>query len=226
MRRLEGAREYLDRPLPAAARRATLDDVHRLNHRFGGYRLTLMELDRLGAGEPARPLLVADIGGARGDFAARAVAWGRRRGRPVRVIVVDRDAAVLGDRPDDRAILAVRADATALPFRPGGLDVVTASLTLHHLEPEAAVRGLAEMRAAARLGVIVNDLLRTPVTLLLVWVATRLFTRHPYSRHDGPVSVRRAYAPEEIAALAGRAGLGRPHIRRFPFLGRLVAVLA
>jgi hypothetical protein len=80
------------------------------------------------------------------------------------------------------------------------------------------------MRGAARLGVIVNDLLRTRVSLALVWLATRLLARHPMSRHDGPLSVRRAYSPDELRALAARAGLGRLVVRRYPLLGRVVAI--
>ena len=70
--------------------------------------------------------------------------------------------------------------------------------------------------------VVVNDLLRTPVSLALVWLVTRLLRLHPVSRHDGPVSVRRAYSAAEVASLAGRVGL-RLHITRYPVLGRLVA---
>ena len=108
--------------------------------------------------------------------------------------------------------------------RPGAADVVTASLLLHHLEPAAAARSLAEMRAAARRGVVINDLLRSRMTLGLVWVVTRLFTRHPFARHDGPLSVRRAYSPQELRAIAARAGVRRLDVRRYPWLGRIVAV--
>jgi hypothetical protein len=48
---------------------------------------------------------------------------------------------------------------------------------------------------------------------------------HPVSRHDGPVSVRRAYSPGELAALAAQAG-GRARVRRYAWLGRLVAEIA
>src|SRR5206468_2291907 len=68
----------------------------------------------------------------------------------------------------------VRADASALPFRARAVDIVTMSLTLHHMEPGAAVTSLAEMSAAARTAVVVNDLLRSRLSLWLVWVATRV----------------------------------------------------
>jgi hypothetical protein len=137
------------------------------------------------------------------------------------VVVVDRAPA-----PDVPGVLRVCADATALPLRPGAADVVVTSLTLHHLEPAAAVRCLAEMRAVARCGIVVNDLLRSRLTLALVWLATRLFCRHRFARFDGPLSVRRAYSPRELAALAQRAGVDGLRIRRYPLLGRLLAIAA
>ena len=227
MRRAARALEFLDRPVAAHDRDASLADVDRLNAWFGGYALTLRAVRRLDAAPDRRPLVILDAGGGRGDFAVRLVRRARRRRRPLRVIVVDRDGAPLtrGDAARYPEIVRVRADAAALPIRDGGVDVVTSSLLLHHLDPETAVATLAASRAAARLGVIVNDLLRSRLSLALVWLATRLFAAHPFSRHDGPLSVRRAYSPTEVVALARRAGIRRIAVRTYPLLGRLVAVL-
>jgi ubiquinone/menaquinone biosynthesis C-methylase UbiE len=220
MQRAERAVEWLDRPVPAADRAASLADVDRLNAWFGGYRLTFRAVARLAARAGAgRPLLVVDVGGGRGDLAVRLVRWAARQGRTARVIVVDRAP---GDgRP---GVCHVRADATALPFREGTVDIATATLLLHHLEPDAAARCLGEMATVARLGIVVNDLLRTRLTLGLVWVATRLFARHRFSRHDGPLSVRRAYRPDELVALADKAGVASVDVQTYPAFGRVIAV--
>jgi ubiquinone/menaquinone biosynthesis C-methylase UbiE len=221
--RAEGVLEYLDRPVPPSEREAALAAIHRLNAWFGGYWLSERAIvTLLGRAPAAGSLTVIDVGGGRGDLAARLVRRGHRS-RRLRVVVVDREIGGAGR--GSPGIGVVRADATALPFRKGAADVVTASLLLHHLEPEAAVRALGEMRAAARLGVVVNDLSRTRLTLALVWLATRLVTRHRVARHDGPLSVRRAYAPDELRALAGQAGIARVAFRRYAWLGRIVAVL-
>ncbi|MGH7309095.1 MAG: methyltransferase domain-containing protein [Candidatus Rokuibacteriota bacterium] len=219
--RATGTLEYLDGAVPGADREASLADIHRLNTWFGGYRLSERAIEGLiAATPPGTRLCVVDIGGARGDLAGRLVARARRQGRRLAVIVVDRDGP---GRPRP-GVVVVRADATALPFRPGAADVVTASLLLHHLEPAAAARSLAEMRATARRGVVINDLLRNRLTLAMVWLVTRLFTRHRFARHDGPLSVRRAYSPDELRVLAAQAGLPRFDVRCYPWLGRLVAV--
>jgi hypothetical protein len=220
------AREQIDGPLPVADLDATLDDLDFLNAWFGGYALTLRRLRRAAARLPRGVRLrVVDVGGGRGDFAVSVVRWARRAGRPVRVIVVDSDAATLAlARRRTRAypeIVLVQADAAALPLREAGVEVTHAALTLHHLDADGAAACLGRMAAAAPVA-IVNDLLRTPLTLALVWLATRVFGLHPVSRHDGPVSVRRAWSPGEIVTLAGQAGR-RARVTRHPWLGRLVA---
>jgi hypothetical protein len=58
----------------------------------------------------------------------------------------------------------------------------------------------------------------------MVWLATRLFARHRYSRHDGPLSVRRAYSPDELRTLGAKAGLHDLDVRAWPAFGRVVAV--
>jgi Methyltransferase domain len=137
---------------------------------------------------------------------------------PVTLAIARRRTAVYPE------ILLVQADAARLPLRDGTAAVAVAALTLHHLDHETAVRCLAGMASAATLG-IVNDLLRSRMSLALVWLGTRLLRVHEVSRHDGPLSVRRAYSAEELTRLAERAGV-RARIRRYPWLARLVAEIA
>jgi ubiquinone/menaquinone biosynthesis C-methylase UbiE len=228
MRRAEGAQEHLDRPVLPADRDASLADIDRLNTWFGGYALTLRALDRALERVPkSERVLVVDVGGGRGDFARRLIRHSRRCGRSLHVIVVDRDADLLRTArlTGSSGVSVVRAEASALPFREASVDVATISLTLHHMEPDAAVTSLREMHGVSRLAVIVNDLWRTRVSLALVWIATRALMCHPISRHDGPLSVRRAYSAAELGTLAEKAGIPVPRIRRHPLLGRLLAVI-
>lgn len=227
--REERALEHLDRTLPTADLAATLADVERLNRRFAGHRLTLREVRRRLARVPReRRAVVVDVGGGRGDFALHLVRRCRRAGRSIRVIVVDRDAATVALARAHCAgvpeVTVIQGDATALPLREGGVDVAVSVLTLHHLAPDEAAAMLAEMRAAARGALIVNDLWRSRLAWCAVWLTTRLFARHPFSCHDGPLSVRRAYSVGELAVLADKARLGRVTIRRYPWLVRILLV--
>jgi hypothetical protein len=63
------------------------------------------------------------------------------------------------------------------------------------------------MARVARDAVVINDLDRGWRWLAGAWLMTRLLTRNKYTRHDAPLSVRRAYTADEVVGLARRAGL-------------------
>ena len=87
----------------------------------------------------------------------------------------------------------VVGDALDLPFKDGTFDVVMASLFFHHLSNEACVRVLSQMWRIARRRVLVNDLHRHPVAYASIRALTAMFSKSRMVRHDGPVSVRRAF---------------------------------
>src|SRR5262249_56196856 len=128
-----------------------------LNAWFGGDWLTWRAIAHVLHRRRAGSLLVVDVGGGRGHFARRLRRWAQRRGVEARVIVVDREAIVAPD-----GALGVQADATALPLRERVADVVTTSLTLHHLEPDAAVRCLPHIRPPPRHAPLATPLCAPP----------------------------------------------------------------
>jgi ubiquinone/menaquinone biosynthesis C-methylase UbiE len=102
-------------------------------------------------------------------------------------------------------ILQARADG--IDFADHAFDVVHSSLLLHHFEPGEVTELLREMRRVARAGVIVNDLDRRRLWWLTAKALGTLATRNEYTRNDAPLSVARAYRPDELSALAADAGL-------------------
>ena len=212
--RAAGALEIIDGPLPVpfADMACCMMDISRVNGLFGGRMVTMIHVKRLLADLPrTRPVTVLDVGTGAGDIPRELVRWARHEGRRLRVFALDRDAAtlqiaaeVVRDYPE---ITFVRGDALSLPIRPGAVDLTISAMTLHHLEPEAGVGYLREMDRAARVGFVVNDLVRTRLAHAVVWLITRFITRSAISRHDGPLSVRRSYTPREVSGLCERAGV-------------------
>jgi hypothetical protein len=95
---------------------------------------------------------------------------------------------------------------------------------MHHLDEEGVVDLFGELGRVARGGVIINDLERGPVYLFFAWLLGFVFTRNPITRHDGPLSVRRAYHPDELVPLAKRAGLAEV-ARVRGFIGHRYAIV-
>src|SRR5208282_6830409 len=79
---------------------------------------------------------------------------------------------------------AVVADALALPFPDSSLDLVSCSLFAHHLEPDELARFAAEALRVSRCAVLINDLIRLPLHLALVYAGFPLM-RSYVSRVDG-----------------------------------------
>ncbi|HLB76240.1 MAG TPA: methyltransferase domain-containing protein, partial [Candidatus Dormibacteraeota bacterium] len=64
----------------------------------------------------------------------------------------------------------IRCDARRLPFRDHSVDLVLCSLMLHHLTEADAVCALKELARVARRRLIVNDLRRSRVAFVLIWL--------------------------------------------------------
>jgi ubiquinone/menaquinone biosynthesis C-methylase UbiE len=225
--RLEGAVERLDAP-DADPRdvEASLGDLARINRLLGGTRLTLRALEKLLDGRERGPLTLLDAGSGGGDMAAAMASWARRRGFTPHVIGVDASpsiTALAAKRVGDGVELRV-GDMRALDLKDSSVDVATCSLVIHHLEPPEAVRALRELARVARVGVVVNDLVRTRLGLVGAHVLIRLLTRNPITRHDAVVSVRRAYTRRELLGLVSEAGLQPLDVRGT--LGYRVAIAA
>jgi ubiquinone/menaquinone biosynthesis C-methylase UbiE len=232
MRRLAGARELLDGPLDDPdALRGNLRDLARLNRRLGGTAASRRALDHLLDGRTV-PHSLLDVGTGGADIPLDLLDAARRRGRTLRVTGLDSRAAVLdaAREIDPRVGTAdglelVVSDARSLPWPDRSFDVVHASLLVHHLEPPEALVFLREAARVARIGVIVNDLVRARRHLLAARVLLGVATHNRYTRHDGPLSVQRAYTRMELRALLAGAAL-RPVAEIGAFAGHRVAIAA
>jgi hypothetical protein len=225
--RLQHARELMEAPdLDPGTLERTLRELAWINRRLGGVRLVLGVVERLVPGLP-RPLRILDVGTGYADIPRAIVAWARRRRVPVAVEAVDRHPDILrlaqAASRDYPEIRVRAAEATALPYADGSIHLALASLLLHHLEGEEPVRLLREMDRVASRGVLVNDLRRGWLPLAGTWLGLRVCSRDALIRHDGPLSVRRAFRPAELLALARQAGWRAPQVtQHLPFRLALV----
>jgi ubiquinone/menaquinone biosynthesis C-methylase UbiE len=217
MNRVTGAVELLDGPLDDARTLVgNLRDLRRVNRWLGGTALTTRALEALAgaAGDAGEAISLLDVGTGAADIPLALIETWRRRGRRLEATAIDERAEVVAaarasdPRVDSTARLTLAvADGRSLPYPDGAFDVAHASLVLHHLEPVDAVSMLREMNRVSSRGIIVNDLARSPWSLAGAWLLSHVATLNRYSRHDAPLSVRRAYTRSEGHALIAAAGL-------------------
>lgn len=208
MRRAREA-EWMDAPgLDPAEYRGCLRQLEAINRLSLGYRPTLRWLERVARGRDR--LSVLDLGSGHGDTLRAIWRWGRRRGVALHLTGLDLSplAARLAAEatPPGTAIEWVTGDAFAYrPQEPP--DVVISALFMHHLEEAQVVALLRRMQEMARLGWFVNDLHRHWLPWAFLRGAFALPGVNRLVRHDGPLSVRRAFTRAEWQAMCDQAGV-------------------
>ena len=184
-----------------------LDEMWRLNRWLGGVRALTRHLYPRLLAVPG-PASVLDLGTGAAQFPAAIAAWARRQRTTVNVFGLDwaaRNLAVARWRSQPVGLL--QADAQRPPLAAGAVDFVISSLFLHHFTPEAVIALLRTGYATARRSLIMTDLVRGVLPGLAFRLVQPALARHPFTRHDGQLSIRRAYTPAELRALAAAAGL-------------------
>jgi 2-polyprenyl-3-methyl-5-hydroxy-6-metoxy-1,4-benzoquinol methylase len=145
-----------------------------------------------------------DVGCGGGDVARNLAAWSAAAGVPLAVTAVD---------PDARALAFARQQGVGVPvrYRQAAVedllangeryDFVVSNHVLHHLDEAEVPAFLVATARLARVAALHNDLRRNA----LAWAAfapLRPLFRGSFIVPDGLRSIRRAYRPDELRALA------------------------
>ncbi len=202
--------ELLDDDLGTEAEiAASLKDLRHINQWFGGVRTTTKLLRRVARARGLRNLSILEVGAGNGDVPLLTQRVLAGYGLGVEVTLLDR---VWSHLPCSGQA-SVAGDVLCLPFRDGTFDVVSCSLLAHHFEPETLVKVASESLRVARQAVLINDLVRSRLHLLLVYLGLPLF-RSRITWHDAPASVRRAYTCDEMHSVLGTVGANKIQLSR------------
>jgi SAM-dependent methyltransferase len=221
--------ELMDEPgLDTNELAGNLRDIRRVNRLLGGTSIVLRLMPSLiGEWTPSEPLTLLDLATGSADIPVAIARWAETRGMPLRIVASDYSDEMLADAKREVAgiptIELARYDARSVPLPDGSFDIVVCSLSLHHFAPDEAVLVLREMKRLARRGFILNDLCRSRLGYAAARLAAITTTRNRLTRHDAPLSVLRAYTPDELRNLLERAGAGDATITTHPWF-RMAAV--
>lgn len=201
--------ELMDEPCSREVLRHCLRDLARVNRWFLAYRPTLKWLESL-ALPKNRPVHILDVGCGFGDSLRRIERWAGERDIPVALTGCDLNAETIAiareASPARSRIRWIASDVFTLdPRKP--VDIVLSSLFTHHLTENEIVRFITWMESTAQTGWFVNDLSRASVPYRLFKAFARVANLHPFVQHDGPVSIARAFIPDDWRRMCAAAGL-------------------
>ena len=187
----------------------SMQDLGRVNRWFGGVATTRKMVERVAQAAGIGHLSLLEVAAGSGEVPEMVRQRLARRGITLDVTRLDRARSHLpcGERAARNRLAKshdVVGDALALPFGDGAFDLVSCNLFAHHLDGQQLARFVREGLRVSRRAALINDLVRHPVHLALVYASYPLM-RSRVAWLDGVTSVRRAYVPDEIRKMLAPA---------------------
>lgn len=200
----------MDAPgIPASLLHHNLGELDILNRYFGGHSISLEGIQQLMTNRD-KTYHIADLGCGSGDVLKYIARWARLNSYKVKLTGVDINADAISylacncsDFPEINGLVCSYKDYMAvLP----AIDIVHCSLFCHHLR-EAELIELFRKLNDLSCGFVINDLQRSPIAYWGAWLMPRILNGTYLSKHDGPVSVQRAFKRDELLQLLHKAGV-------------------
>lgn len=190
----------------------SLADLDRINRWFGGISTTQAMIARVARETAKSPLSLLEVAAGSGLVPQQAARRLAKTGLQINITFLDQSPSHLTSNVTSNAWV-VASDARALPFNDSSFDLVSCNLFVHHLSPNDLICFFGEALRVARHAVLINDLIRHPIHLGLVYAGFPLY-RSRITRNDAPASVRQAYTPEEICELLKKTSAARVEVIR------------
>lgn len=180
--------------------------------------------------KPAKPLKIAEFACGGGYLLQRLAAWANKRSLELKFFGYDINSHFI-----DHANQCVSSATKQLPiqfsvqdiFSPDFVtqqfDIIICNLFCHHLTDEQLILFFKQMYRQASACVIINDLHRHRLAHLGFSIFSSIMRFSPMTKHDGLVSIRRAFVKKEMVALIERAGVKNYKVKWcFPFYFNIV----
>ncbi len=208
--------ERIDRPelmdsevFPVDEMRSALRFLGITNRFFDGSAVIVRHFESWSrAWNPQQPIRVLDVGTGGAEIPIAVVRWARERNLRMHVTAIDlvsEVASIARENTRDYPEITV-LQKNVFDLEETTFDYVTASLLFHHVRPSESVRLLQLFDRLATRGIVISDLLRSRSSYVAVSALSYLIGNR-IVRHDGPLSVRRAFHSQELQLLAQQAGL-------------------
>ncbi len=190
----------------------TLKELDEINRKLGGNNVTIDGLKKLLAkNPPLRRLTIADIGCGGGDILIEIARWAEKRRLSIDLIGIDANPHIIEFAKRNAAgfpqIKFASVDVFSEAFQEQSFDIIISSLFTHHFSDDALITLFRSLKRQARFGVIINDLHRHWLAYYSIKIIVKFLSKSPMVRHDGPVSVLRAFKKKELINLLRKAGI-------------------
>ena len=196
--------------IPEKLLHKNLGELDILNRYLGGHSISLEGIKRLMV-DRKKVYHIVDLGCGSGDVLKYIARWARSNQFKVKLTGVDKNSDaiqyllnVCSEFPEINGIVSDYKDYLETNQN---IDIVHCSLFCQHLNNDELLELFRYLNSYTNDGFVINDLQRSSIAYYSVWVLTRLLNGTVLSKHDGPISVLRAFKREELEKLLHQADL-------------------
>jgi 2-polyprenyl-3-methyl-5-hydroxy-6-metoxy-1,4-benzoquinol methylase len=195
-----------------------LRELESINYLLGGNYVTLNGLTQLlDKKQTTEDIHVADVGCGSGDMLKLMRKLLERRKISAMLTGIDANPNVItyaaAHTPAVCRIQYEVLDIFSDEFKKRRFDVVTGTLFFHHFTSQQLVAFFNTLKDQVSTGLIINDIHRHWFAYYAIKWLTKIFSRSPMVRHDGPLSVLRAFNRNDIVEILERAGIRNYRIK-------------
>lgn len=193
------------------ALKAALTEVTRVNKYLGGQKVTLEGLRYFFDRFSQKSYTILDVGCGDGAMLRSIAIFARQRAIAVTLIGIDinpKSIALAKERSQDFPELSFQVqDVFKLKDTQEEIDIITSTLTMHHFTDAEILTFLAQFLKLASLGVVINELQRSKIAYRLFEAYSRVFMKSKMARHDGLISIERAFTKNDLLSFTSKLGV-------------------
>lgn len=186
--------------------RDTLDKLENINRWLGGNKVTLKGLKSILKNHSKdQEITIIDIGCGHGDILRDIAKFGRRNNYKFKLIGIDANPTAIeyaNQLSNNYEELSFKTeDIFSEEFKKRKVDVIVATLFLHHFKEEQLTSFLKESIKQTKLGIIVNDLHRHKLAYYL-FLLLSIFITNKMIIEDGLTSVLRGFKRVDLEKIS------------------------
>ena len=194
----------------------TLDQIAAINHYLGGNKITLDGLKVfLKKTTKDHPIKIVDLGCGNGDMLRAVAKFGRKHNWQFELIGIDANEFTVNyARSQSTAFPEIKylhQDIFADAFDNLSYDIVLSTLFLHHFTDEEILLLLEKISKKATIGLIINDLHRSPIAYFLFQFLRPFITK--MAKEDGLTSILRGFKKSELQQFSKKLAFNNSSIQ-------------
>jgi 2-polyprenyl-3-methyl-5-hydroxy-6-metoxy-1,4-benzoquinol methylase len=182
--------------------RDALDKIAKINQLLGGNKLTLKGVQELLKQSKKEEVKIVDVGCGNGDMLRTLADFGLNNKLNFKLIGIDANNFTISHAiqlSEKYTNISYRCeDIFKDSFKELKYDIVLCTLTLHHFKNHEIEDLLKVFYKNSSIGIVINDLHRSPIAYRLFQGLCFVFQLNDMSREDGLTSILRGFKKEEL----------------------------